>query len=63
MKKRYIKPTLEVYRYSPEEGYATTVAMKDYVIVEGTDRQSVRTADEVSEFTDNSGEWTTGEWE
>ena len=63
MKKRYKRPTLEVYTYSPEEGYATTVAMKDYVIVEGTDRQSVRTAAEVSEFTDNSGEWSTGEWD
>lgn len=68
MKKKYIKPTLEDFLYLPEEGYAATVAMKDYVIVEGTDRQSMRTADEVSEFTsydEETGEWeyTTGEWE
>lgn len=65
MKKRYIKPTLEVYSYSPEEGYATTVALqdKDYVLVEGIDRGSLLSAEEVSEFTDGSGEWTTGEWE
>ena len=64
MKKPYIKPTLEVYSYSPEEGYATTVALyKDYVLIEGSDRTTLRNADEVTEYTDNSGEWNTGEWE
>ena len=67
MKKRYIKPELELFSYQPEEGYATTVALRDrvsdYVIVEGSDRRSLLTADEVTEYTDNSGEYTTGEWE
>ncbi len=67
MKKRYIKPTLEAYCYSPEEGYANTVALKDktkdYILVEGTDASSLLAAEEVSEYTDASGEWTTGEWE
>ena len=68
MKKRYRKPQLEVYTYLPEEGYATTVALrnvttKDYVLIEGTDRSSMRTVDEVSEYTDNSGEYKTGEWD
>ena len=68
MKKRYRKPQLEVYTYLPEEGYATTVALrnvttKDYVLIEGTDRSSMRTVDEVSEYTDNYGEYKTGEWD
>ncbi len=64
MKKRYKRPTLEVYTYSPEEGYATTVALyKDYVLIEGSDRTTLRNADEVTEYTDNSGEWSTGEWD
>lgn len=67
MKRRYIKPDLELYSYMPEEGYATTVALRDrtsdYVLVEGTDRRSLLTADEVTEITDNTGEYTTGEWE
>lgn len=64
MKKRYIKPQLEVYRYSPEEGYATTVALhKDYVLVEGNDRSTQRASEEVTEYTDNSGEFEIGEWD
>lgn len=62
MKKRYITPALEAYTYSPEEGYATTVALKDYVLVEGTERHSLLSADEVTEYQEG-GEYTTGEWE
>ena len=67
MKKRYIKPELEVFSYLSEEGYATTVALRnrttDYVLVEGTDRGSFLTADEVSEYTDAGGEYMAGDWE
>ena len=67
MKKRYRKPQLEVYTYLPEEGYATTVALRDrttdYVLIEGTNRSSLLTADEVTEYTDNDGQYTTGEWD
>lgn len=64
MKKQYIKPTLEAYAYSPEKGYAATVALyKDHILIEGNDRQTLRAADEVSEYTDAEGEWTTGLWE
>jgi hypothetical protein len=64
MKKRYKKPLLESYRYSPEEGYASTVALyKDYILIEGNDRTTLRAADEVSVYTDATGEWSTGEWE
>lgn len=64
MKKRYIKPQLEVYRYSPEEGYSTTVALhKDYVLIEGNDRSTQRASEEVTEYTDNSGEFEIGEWD
>ena len=64
MKKRYKKPLLESYRYSPEEGYASTVALyKDYILIEGNDRTTLRAADEVSEYTDATVEWSTGERE
>lgn len=65
MKKKYIKPIVETFGYAPETGYATTVALKDkdYILVEGIDRGSLLSAEEVSEYTDASGEWTTGEWE
>lgn len=63
-KKQYITPRLEIYSYLPEEGYANSVALKtDYALIEGNDRETLRASDEVTEYTDNSGEWTTGEWE
>ena len=64
MKKRYIKPILEVYSYQAEEGYATTVALqKDYVLIEGNDRESLRSADEVTEYTDAEGQFSAGKWD
>ena len=64
MKRQYIKPTLEAYLYNPEKGYAATVALyKDHILIEGNDRETLRAADEVSEYTDAEGEWTTGLWE
>ena len=63
---------METFLYTPEEGYATTIALNDqvntgvtndYVLIEGTDRSSLLTADEVSEYTDNGGQYTTGEWD
>jgi hypothetical protein len=64
MKKRYVKPMLEAYSYSPEKGYAATVALyKDHLLIEGDDHQTLRAADEVSEYTGSDGEWTTGLWE
>lgn len=62
MKKQYIKPALEAYTYSPEEGYATTVALKDYVLVEGTESRSLLSADEVTEYQEG-GEYNTGDWD
>lgn len=67
MKRTYIKPELELFSYLPEKGYATTVALhdevRDYVLVEGTDRSSTLNSEEVSEYTDNTGEYTTGTWD
>ena len=64
MKRKYIKPTLELYCYCPEKGFAATVALnKDYVLISGEDRTTLRNAEEVTEYTDASGEWTTGLWE
>lgn len=64
MKKSYIKPQLEVYTYSAEQGFAWSgVALhKDYILIEGNDRDTRRASDEVSEYTDNEGEYETGMW-
>lgn len=66
MKKKYIKPTVEVFQYLPEKGYAWSqpVALhKDYVLIEGDDRQSNMVSDEITEYTDETGEYSTGLWE
>lgn len=64
MKKPYLKPQLEQYSYLPEEGYANTVALHtDYALIEGNDGSTLRSSEEVSEYTDVSGEWETGSWE
>lgn len=64
MKRKYTTPTLEVYDYAPERGFANSVAKyKDYVLIEGDDRSTMRAAEEVTEFTDDNGEYMTGEWE
>lgn len=64
MKRPYIKPQLEIFSYMPEEGYANTVALhKDYVLIEGNDRSTQRASDEITEFTDDDGEYTIGMWE
>jgi hypothetical protein len=69
MKKRYLKPTVEVYLYSPEKGFATSVALenntrdRDYVLIEGNDRNSTRASEEVTEYTDRYGQYETGEWD
>ena len=64
MKKQYIKPMMETYSYLPEEGYKVSVALdKDYVLIEGqTDDRTLRASEEVTEFTDNSGEYERGLW-
>lgn len=64
MKKQYIKPMLEIYSYLPEEGYKVSVALdKDYVLIEGqTDDRTMRASEEVTEYTDNSGEYERGLW-
>ena len=69
MKKRYLKPTVEVYLYSLEKGFATSVALenntrdRDYVLIEGNDRNSTRASEEVTEYTDRYGQYETGEWD
>ncbi|MBR3783439.1 MAG: hypothetical protein IKJ78_03090 [Bacteroidales bacterium] len=64
MKKQYIKPGLEVFRYQPEKGYRVSVALdKDYVLIEGeTDRRTLRASEEVTEVTDNDGEFERAIW-
>lgn len=63
MKKQYITPALEVYSYLPEEGYKVSVALnKDYVLIEGNDNDGLRASDEITEFTDNNGEYERGSW-
>ncbi|MBR4229793.1 MAG: hypothetical protein IKR83_03700 [Bacteroidales bacterium] len=64
MKKRYIKPTIEVYLYQPEKGFAWSqpVALHaDYVLIEGDSREDLMVSDEVTEYTEEN-EYTTGSW-
>ena len=64
MKKRYIKPTLEAYTYSAEQGYNMTVALeKDYVLIQGHDEDTRRASDEFTEYTNDDGQYTTGTWD
>ena len=35
---------------------------KDYVLIEGNDGSTLRTSEEVTEFTDDQGEFTIGQW-
>ena len=63
MKKQYIKPALEVYRYLPEEGYKVSIALdKDYVLIEGNDNDGLRASEEVTEYTHVNGEYERGNW-
>lgn len=69
MKRTYVKPTVEVFLYQAEHGFAYTIAQennlrdRDYVLIEGSDRSSRRSSEEVTEYTDNGGQFTTGEWD
>lgn len=64
MKKRYIRPEIEIFQYAAEEGFAHSVAKyRDYVLIEGNDRNTMRATEEVTEFTDDDGNYMTGEWE
>lgn len=64
MKRTYSKPTLEVYAYQAEKGYALSVALsKDYVLIEGDDRTTLRVTQKVTEVTDNEGGYVEGVWE
>ena len=57
MKKTYVRPEIEIFQYAPEEGFANSVALyKDYVLIEGDDRSTMRASEEVTEFTEGSGE-------
>lgn len=67
MKRTYVKPTVEAYLYQPEHGFAYTIAQentsRDYVLIEGSDRGLRRSSEEVTEYTDEGGQFTTGEWD
>lgn len=61
MKRTYIKPLVEVYGYTPEQGYAASVALaKDYVLVLGEDGSTQRNGEEITEFTGTDNEYETG---
>jgi len=60
---RYIKPEVEVCEYRAERGFAFSVALdRDYVLIEGEDRETLRASDEVTEYTDAGGSYNSGEW-
>ena len=64
MKRKYKKPTVELFSYMPEEGFAWSQPVghhTDYVLIEGDSREDLMVSDVVTEYTEN-GEYTTGEW-
>ncbi len=70
MKREYIKPILEVFPYRPERGYSATVGnytddvrKDDYVLIQGGDRNIMRSTDEYTEYTNKEGEYEIGLWE
>jgi hypothetical protein len=68
-KREYIPPIVEHYLYQPEKGYAFSIANeratheRDYVLIEGNDRSSYLASEEITEYTDNGGQYSTGEWD
>lgn len=63
MKKQlYIAPAFEVFDYQVEEGFAKSLDLEPqqhFVMIDG----QVISEEEFSEYTDNTGQAATGEWE
>lgn len=63
-KKQYIKPVVDLFEYASEKGFATSVALEEDIhLIEIGDPNTLRTSEEITEYTDDFGEFTTGEWE
>lgn len=64
MKRHYIKPEIEVFDYVAEEGFAISAALhRDAVLDEARDMNTMRASEEITEFTDASGEYENDYWE
>lgn len=64
MKRQYIKPEIEVFDYVTEEGFAISVGLRrDDVLEESRDFNTLRATEEITEFTDASGEYENDYWE
>lgn len=62
-KKTYIAPVAEVYDYRVERGFEASLTLKkDYVLVGDGDTETLRSDEEVTEYTDANSEYTMGIW-
>lgn len=62
---KYIPPIIEIFEYCVEEGYATSgvTLYKDWRLDMDGDQSTLRTNEELTEYTDEQGEFITGAWE
>lgn len=62
---KYLAPIIEILEYQVEEGFATSgvTLQKDWRLDMDGDNSTLRTNEELTEYTDNQGEFITGSWE
>ena len=64
MKREYSTPIIKVRSYAVEAGFAVTLALeRDSRLEWAGDDETMRSHEELTELTDNSGEYTAGYWE
>ena len=67
MKRTYLKPLIEVYRYRPEAGFSASAGLdpdQDWLISNGEDNSLMHNKEVVTEYTDpTSNDYETGLWE
>lgn len=62
--KAYERPLVEVFEYTVEEGFAQSVAAEnDWLLEYDGDMSTLRTGEELTEHTDNDGEFSTYSWD
>lgn len=61
-RKTYLKPEIEIIEYLPEKGYASSIAVeRDPLLIDNNDHSTMRTFEDINEFTQNN-ENQTGLW-
>ena len=64
MKRKYTTPSIEIRSYVVEAGFAVTLLLEsDNRLEWAGDHETMRSQEELSELTDNTGEYSAGYWE